>query len=197
MLDIFNRLVETYGEQGWWPGEGFEIVVGAVLTQNTTWKNAEKAIERMREAKLLEPERIVETESTALKEAIRPAGFYNQKAKYLRAIAEFVIGRNKVSRNTLLELHGIGKETADSIMLYAYELPIFVIDAYTKRLCRRLGVIDTENYDKLQQFFMKHLPQDVELYKEFHALIVKHCKEVCKKKPRCKICCLADYCNFV
>jgi len=197
MLDVFNKLVESYGEQGWWPGKGFEIVVGAILTQNTSWKNVEKAIEQMRRARLLTPKGIVESDFNALKEAIRPAGFYNQKARYIRAVAKLMLEKKRMSRDILLNAPGIGKETADSIMLYAYNLPFFVIDAYTRRLCNRLGVSESDDYDELQHFFVKNLPEDIELYKEFHALIVKHCKDVCKKKPNCKICCLTDYCSFV
>ncbi|WP_297445791.1 endonuclease III domain-containing protein [Desulfurobacterium sp.] len=209
MREIFNRLLKCFGPQYWWPADTeFEVCIGAILTQNTAWSNVEKAIANLKKENLLSPEAIIKVSDGRLKELIRPAGFYNQKAERLKAFSSFILnggGIEKLSRlslydlrEKLLSIKGIGKETADSMILYAFKKPIFVVDAYTKRLLFRLGKIDSEkvDYDVLREMVEVCLPSDAELFGEFHALIVRQCKEFCKKKPSCKDCSLKDMCVF-
>ncbi len=189
-LSVYRKLLEEFGPQNWWPaGRNFkpkewEICLGAVLTQNTNWKNVEKALDNLAARKILSPADILHLEQTELEQIVRPSGFYKQKAKRLKALAEFVLSfggfenfRKNVKRSELLGVEGIGPETADSILLYACGRPYFVIDAYTRRLVRHLGWdkkfgLKTD-YESLREFFERNLPRDVPLYKEFHALIVE------------------------
>lgn len=209
MRTVFDRLFRFFGPQYWWPAETkFEVCVGAILTQNTAWTNVERAIRNLKEKSLLSPRAIVQVPDEHLKELIRPAGFFNQKAERLKIFAKFLIdsgGFEKLStlpiytlREKLLGLKGIGRETADSMILYAFEKPIFVVDAYTKRLFYRMGFIDSEkiDYDVLREKVECSLPKSTELFGEFHALIVKQCKEFCRKKPVCEGCPLIDSCKF-
>ena len=200
----YHRLFQLYGEQHWWPsrsGTRWEIVAGAVLTQNCAWRNVEKALEQLDAAELNTPEKILDADMTVLREAIRPAGFFNQKSVYLRETAKFFIDNETEfltpcstdelwkCRKRLLEVKGVGRETADSILLYAFEQPLFVIDAYTRRIAaRHLGLDAGVSYDRLQKIFMDNLPSDVKLYNEYHALIVRLCKESCLKKSCGKLC---------
>ncbi len=199
--ELFERLKSHYGSQQWWPAETkYEIVVGAVLTQNTNWNNVERAINNLRKEKLLSPDKILENSSNELKKLIRPSGFYNAKESTLRRLTDFIHNNNvnempmKELREQLLKIKGVGPETADSILLYAYNRPVFVIDAYTKRLVKRLKMTGKEKYNELQEFFQDALPKDTDLYAEFHALIVEHCKKICKKEPHCDICFMKDDC---
>ena len=200
--DVYNKLLEKYGYQNWWPvhqGQNsiVEITVGAVLTQNTSWKNVEKALENLINHNMLDFEKIYSSDIELLKELIKPAGFYNQKAKTLKAVSKLFLEKNyeNIARDELLNIKGVGKETADSIMLYALNKPFFVIDAYTKRFLSRLGFVgDKIDYDSLQSFITQNIEKDLEIYKEFHALIVKHCKELCTKKPKCDVCIFQDIC---
>jgi len=199
LLEIFNRLYKKFGEQHWWPADTKdEVVIGAVLTQNTAWNNVEKAIANLKKAGVLSLSDIARVNEELLKELIKPAGFFNQKALYLKNVAYFIKNHggfphlSKKSthelRKMLLSVKGVGKETADSILLYAFERPVFVVDAYTKRVVSRHKLSEDLTYDNIQKLFMENLPLDVNLFNEYHALIVKLAKEYCKKKPLCKGC---------
>lgn len=201
--DIYYTLLNEYGYQKWWPlkdgKEPFlEISLGAILTQNTSWKNVEKALENLIKENLISFEKLENIPEELLHQIIKPAGFYKRKSK---TIKEFVkktkkIDRKKIDRDFLLSIKGIGKETADSILLYALEKPVFVVDAYTKRIFSRVGILEKNaDYDEVQIVFEKNLPKDVNLFKEYHALIVEHGKRFCRKKPLCENCPLKDLCQ--
>ncbi|NOZ01586.1 MAG: endonuclease III domain-containing protein [Deltaproteobacteria bacterium] len=206
--EIYRRLEGSRGRQGWWPGETpFEVVVGAVLTQNTAWTNVEKAIAALKDAGALDPWTIMDMDHDALAALIRPAGYFNVKARRLKAVVSFLIDEVAGdvpalglldlddARRRLLAVHGVGKETADSILLYALEKPSFVVDAYTRRIFGRLGVLDPRaDYDEIRAFFQKTLRRDVDLYNDYHAQIVIHGKLVCRARPLCSDCVLADLC---
>lgn len=200
---VYKILFKTFGPQHWWPGETpFEIIVGAVLTQNTSWQNVERAIKNLRDADLLEPQALFDVPVEELEELIRPAGYYRIKARRLRSLLEFIISKYHGSiatmfdtelydlRRQLLEINGIGPETADSILLYAGNKPIFVVDAYTHRVFSRHGWIDFEaDYHRIQEYVQDELPGDVRLFNEYHALIVRLGKDFCKKtNPKCEKC---------
>lgn len=211
LLLIFNKLYSFFGPQHWWPAESkFEILMGTILTQNIAWNNVEKAIAHLKDKGILSLDAILNTDIDELASLIRPAGYFNQKSRYLKNMCQYII-KNYESldvflsqdidtlRKELLNIKGIGPETADSIILYAAEKPIFVIDAYTKRIFSRLGLIKPNlSYDKTQEFFMSNLPKDVKLFNEYHALIVRLGKDYCvNKKPYCKNCPLNDICKKV
>ncbi|MDO5674233.1 MAG: endonuclease III domain-containing protein [bacterium] len=200
---LYQRLYEHFGPQGWWPGESaFEVVVGAILTQNTNWKNVEKAIFNLKEADLLSLPAMLALPQALLAEYIRPAGYYNIKAGRLRNLLTFIEEEHDAGLDTffslpqdelrrqLLAVKGIGPETADSIMLYAAAQPIFVVDTYTHRILLRHDLIDEDtDYHTLQELFMNSFPPDVDQYGEFHALLVRTGNQFCKKtNPRCDIC---------
>ena len=198
---FFDILFDYYGPQHWWPcqtGLRWEIITGAILTQNTAWTNVEKAIGNLLSAGVMSPERVLATPDTELQELIRPAGFFKQKCAYLKAMAVFMLARESAFeqsedvwtlRKELLSVKGVGRETADSILLYAFEKPIFVIDSYTRRVAaRHLGLDGTLPYDILQKIFMDALPADVAIYNEYHALIVALCKESCHKSGCGNLC---------
>ena len=198
---FFDVLFEYYGPQHWWPcqtGARWEIIAGAILTQNTAWTNVEKAIGNLLAAEVMSPEKVLATSDDQLQELIRPAGFFKQKCAYLKAMAAFMLEREAAFeqstdvwalRKELLAVKGVGRETADSILLYAFEKPIFVIDAYTRRIAERhLHLDGTLHYDILQKIFMDALPADVAIYNEYHALIVAFCKESCHKSACGEIC---------
>ncbi len=211
LMKIYRRLFKYYGPRHWWPAETpFEMVIGAILTQNTNWKNVEKAITNLRNAKALTPAAIGALPRTELEELIRPSGFFRQKAErvqlfshYLRynyrgGLAEMLRQPLAALRGELLARKGIGPETADSILLYAGGHLSFVVDAYTRRLFTRLGLLKgDENYLQIRNFFMQRLPEELRLYNEYHALIVIQCKEYCRKKPTCSGCPLADECRYL
>jgi len=203
LLEAYDRLLSALGHQYWWPGETpFEIIVGAILTQNTNWGNVEKAIANLKRDGLLTPKRLSEIHQATLASLIRPSGYYSVKAKRLRNFLNFYIndyeGRiaslraeeTMALRKKLLDVNGIGPETADSILLYALEKPVFVVDAYTKRILNRHHLIPEETtYDELQQLFMDNLPHKVPFFNEYHALLVKCGKQYCRnREPRCKEC---------
>ena len=202
LKEMFELLFGHFGHQHWWPGETpFEVMVGAVLTQNTNWKNVEKAIENLKTKERLTLEGLHMLSLSELAEDIRPAGYFNIKAKRLKNLIEFIVDKYEkdlslllnespaLLREGLLSVKGIGPETADSILLYAARKPVFVIDAYTYRILRRHGMAEEEmTYEGLQAVFMDHLPDDPQLYNEFHALIVRTGKEYCRKTPRCDRC---------
>ncbi len=175
---IYRRLLAEFGPQRWWPADSrFEVVVGALLTQNTNWRNVEKAISNLKAAKKLSPGAILETGNRELETLIRPSGFYRQKAQRLRLLTEryaaFERRRRPPSRDELLSIKGVGRETADSILLYAYGQPFFVIDAYTRRFCSAHGIFEGKDYEDYRAYFESSLPRSVPLYKEYHALIVE------------------------
>jgi endonuclease III related protein len=205
---IFDILLENYGTQGWWPIDGkysvdnfsriknknevFEVCAGAILTQNTSWKNVEKALINLYP---VSAEKIIALSDDELKKAIKSAGYFNQKAVYLKIFADFFLRLNKIpSRDELLSVKGIGNETADSILLYAYNKAEFVVDLYTKRLFDRLGMIKSKFYLEIKDFFESNLKKDANLFQEFHALIVEHSKRFCKKVPECCDCPLKKFC---
>ena len=198
---LFDILLKLYGPQHWWPcqtGARWEIITGAILTQNTAWTNVEKAIGNLLISGGMSPEKVLETPDEKLQELIRPAGFFKQKCAYLKAMAAFILERDVefeqstdvwTLRKELLAVKGVGRETADSILLYAFNKPIFVIDAYTRRVAERhLHLDGTLHYDILQKIFMDALPPDVAVYNEYHALLVALCKESCHKSSCGKIC---------
>lgn len=205
--EIYQKLFSNYGPRHWWPGDSaFEIMVGAVLTQNTAWINVEKAIANLKRARMLSVKAIAEAHPRRLASLIRPSGYFNIKAKRLRALCRWVVAQGGLKRlatlsteelrYALLAVHGIGPETADDILLYAFERPVFVIDAYTRRVFARLGAIaGAEPYETLRRTFELSLGEDVALYNEYHALIVRHGKETCRKTPLCHRCCLAAACR--
>jgi endonuclease-3 related protein len=203
---IHDLLYAANGRQNWWPGDGvFEIMVGAVLTQNTAWTNVEKAIANLKKARALSPEAIVKAHHRRLAAWLRPSGYFNIKAKRLRALCRWLIEQGGVNsltklptsdlRHALLNVHGVGPETADDILLYAFNRPVFVIDAYTRRIFARLGlIVGDEPYEILRNRFEDELGFSAPLFNEYHALIVIHGKDVCKKRPLCGSCCLTNGC---
>lgn len=200
---FYRRLYAYFGPQHWWPGASrFEVMVGAVLTQNTNWANVEKAIGNLKKHKLLKPDKLYQIPKERLAKLIRPAGYYNIKAKRLRNFLQFFLKDYKGKfknmslvdtlnlRQELLSVNGIGPETADSVLLYALDKPIFVVDAYTKRIFLRHRLIKEDaTYDEIQNFFMKNLKNNVKLFNEYHALLVRLGKEFClKRSPECEDC---------
>jgi endonuclease-3 related protein len=193
---LYETLLTYYGPQNWWPGEGFEIAIGTILTQNTAWNNVEKALTNLKQHNLLSPKAILQTDESVLKKLITPAGFFNQKTNYLRNLCSLWLHNPNPTREELLAVKGIGDETADSILLYLLEQPEFVIDAYTIRICNRLGLGTSSSKKYWKNYFQQNLPVSVKLYNEFHALLVKHAKEFCTKThPRCTECFLNKYCQ--
>lgn len=210
LMIIYQRLLDRYGQRNWWPADTpFEVVVGAILTQNTNWKNVEKAIANLRREAALSPAAIRHLDNNQLEELIKPSGFFRQKSERLKIFCHHLKDHHQDDllawlqqdmdrvRPELLGLKGIGPETADSILLYAGQQPSFVVDAYTGRVFGRLGILKgAEKYHAIRQLFMTTIEPNVQLYNEYHALIVNHCKEHCLKKPKCTGCPLADICQF-
>lgn len=208
LLMIYRRLLRRQGHAGWWPGEtAFEVCLGAILTQNTSWTNVEKALAVLRDRALLAfaPLRAISAETLA--PLIRSSGYFNVKARRVGAFLAFLEGEYGgrveamareeplVLRHKLLAVAGIGRETADSIVLYAAGLPVFVVDAYTRRIFSRLGLIrGDEDYDDIRAFFERSLPKDAALFNDYHAQIVLLGKDVCRPVPRCAACPLDDLC---
>ncbi len=200
--EIYSLLLKKYGYQNWWPVHKgtdtfLEISIGAILTQNTNWKNVEKALENLIKANLLDWNSLNQITEEQLAYYIKPAGFYRQKSKTIKRFVQTVKGikKEEITRDLLLSIKGIGKETADSILLYALERPYFVVDAYTKRIFSRIGICDKKvSYDDLQILIQSSLPKDINLYKEYHALLVEHAKTHCRKKPVCLNCPLENIC---
>jgi endonuclease-3 related protein len=200
--ELYQRLWRFHGPQGWWPGDTpFEVAVGAILTQNTNWQNVTLAISALKEHEVLEPEALHELPEAELARLIRPAGYYNIKAKRLKNFLDFLANhyRNSMDlmagdslenlRPALMAVKGIGPETADSILLYALSKPTFVVDAYTFRILSRHNFIpEAYAYEELRQLFMEHLPSQIPLYQEYHALLVRLGKAWCRPKPQCDTC---------
>ena len=204
LTHLYETLLAHYGELNWWPAKTpYEVIIGALLTQNTAWGNVEKAIANF--GSRLSPELVLGATHAELIEIIRPAGFFNQKAVYLKAVTEWY-GRYGFDvptvqgepleklRTQLLDVKGVGGETADSILLYAFGFPTFVIDAYTVRLCERYPIDAGKSYQAIKNHFERELPKDVIIYNNYHAFIVINGKEHCKKKPHCDGCPLANGC---
>lgn len=201
---MYEALLAHFGPRHWWPAETpFEVIIGAILTQNTAWSNVEKAIDRLKKAHALAPDglRRLTSTSEAFLEAIRPSGYYNIKAARIKAFLDMLSTRHgndlerflslptDTLREELLAVPGIGQETADSILLYAAGRPVFVIDAYTLRIMTRHGCFpEGTTYGEAQSFFMRHLPRDVPLFNEYHALLVAVGKQYCRPAPRCRGC---------
>ncbi|MFC1919483.1 endonuclease III domain-containing protein [Chloroflexota bacterium] len=210
LLEVYHILVTSYGPQHWWPGESaFEVMVGAILTQSVSWTNVEKAISNLKAKSILSPELLRRTPIVELADTIRPCGYYNAKARKLKSLASWLgdycqddlslLSQQAKSmlREQLLKVNGIGQETADSILLYACNKPSFVIDAYTRRIIDRLEILDADyTYDSYQALFSDNLPPDVELFNEYHALMVRHGKDTCRKVPLCIQCCLNTICSY-
>lgn len=215
---IYQTLLKTYSSQGWWPinnvykkrknltnEERFEIIVGAILTQNTAWSNVEKALNELRTNKSLSINALLQTKKETIAGYIKSSGYNNQKAERLKFVAGFLIQypfeklqemEIKALRNLLLSVKGIGPETADSIILYAFNKPSFVVDAYTKRIMERIGFLQKEaKYDEIQELITRNIEQDSELYNEYHALFVEHAKVSCRIKPICHTCVLNKMCE--
>jgi endonuclease-3 related protein len=204
LLKIYQRLFAQYGPQHWWPAkEPFEVIIGAILTQSAAWTNVEKAIKNLKQAGALTPGAIRQMPQEKLAALIHSCGYYNVKARKLKAFAGWLGEKYKDDldrlfsqdiselRRQLLDIYGIGEETADSIILYAGNKAVFVIDAYTRRITSRLGIVPKRNsYSALQRLIAANLPADVRLFNEYHALLVKLAKEVCRTQPLCRQCCL-------
>jgi endonuclease-3 related protein len=208
LLEVYWRLYEAYGPQRWWPGDGpFEVIVGAILTQSAAWTNVEKALANLKAAGRLSPGALMDIAERALAPLVRPSCYFNEKARKLKAFAcllrdsfggdldRLLATPPEELRPLLLSCHGIGPETADSILLYAAGQPSFVIDSYTRRLFARLGFRPSpDTYEGWRRLFMQSLPQEAPLFNEYHALIVRHGKERCRKQPLCEGCPLLDAC---
>lgn len=204
LLTVYETLLSHYGEPHWWPAKTpYEVIVGAVLTQNTAWGNVEKAIANFGGS--LSPEAVAKAVPDELSQFIRPAGFFNQKALYLKAVTEWfkkygfdakTVGREPLEklRFELLSVKGVGRETADSILLYAFNFPTFVVDAYTLRLCGRYPIDAGGGYEAVKSHFETGIPKNAEIYNSFHALIVINAKEHCRKQPVCEGCPLGGSC---
>lgn len=210
LLNIYDRLFTSYGPQHWWPADSpFEVIIGAILTQSTNWGNVEKAITNLKERDVLSPYALRQISAEELAQLVYPSGYYNAKAAKIKAFVNWLrenwdddLDRLFTQdihqmRQGLLGVHGIGEETADSIILYAARKPIFVIDAYTRRIISRLSLAPAvDSYRAFQELFMKNLPADERLFNEYHALLVCHGKDYCKKRPLCEGCCLASLCSI-
>lgn len=208
LLSIYEKLSERYSPCNWWPAESsFEVILGAILTQNTSWHNVEKALKNLKRVNGLEPENIAALTGDDLINAIRPSGFYKQKAKTIKAFLEYYKYKYNykirnipkatldIVRQELLSIYGIGEETADCILLYAFNIPTFVVDEYTKRILSRVGLIETGVTKKLLKDIIENaLQKNTSLYNEFHALFVNLGKEYCRKNPECQNCPLRDAC---
>ena len=199
-----------YGPQHWWPAEEpFEVIVGAILTQSAAWRNVERAIANLKAAKALSPQALRRLSLSEVAALIHSSGYYNAKALKLKSLASWLgkyyddnlnklfTGDTDRLRQQLLSIHGIGQETADSIILYAAHKPVFVIDAYTRRIINRIGLApDSNSYLIYQALFMDNLPGDAGLFNEYHALLVCLAKDACRSRPLCRQCCLTSICRF-
>jgi len=226
VLKLYDVLLYHFGSQDWWPYDSkhhklygsdyrFEIMIGAILTQNTAWSNVEKAIDNLKKNRCLTVKSIVDIDIDLLRIMIQPSGYFNQKSNRLKILANYLYENYGCDldrffkrelndlRDDLLSLNGIGPETADSIILYAGDHPIFVVDSYTKRICNRIPIkIKDDSYSKIQQYFETSISKNVsdkdvvDIYKDMHALIVELSKNYCKAKPLCKSCPINNFCSF-
>ncbi len=199
---FYKQMLQAYKINHWWPADSvLEVAVGAILTQNTMWKNVEKAIKNLKSARALTFQRLISLPETQLAELIHPSGYYNIKAKRIKSLLIFLENTGgfqklrkmdlQTARNSLLSINGIGPETADDILLYGLNLPVFVIDSYTRRILERIDLIEgNESYEQLRSMLESALPKEANIYKKYHSVFVEHAKQVCKKKPICEACCL-------
>ena len=208
LIKTYSLLYKMYGPMRWWPADGdFEVCVGAILTQNTNWLNVEKAINNLKSQGPIKPSMLKSINARRLARLIRPCGYYNIKTKRLKNFISYLykacsgnlrmLARKSLPklRGELLDVKGIGPETADSMLLYAFNKPVFVVDAYTRRIAGCLGIaVSDASYDHIQRLFMDNLPKNRRLFNEYHALIVEHAKKVCKSRPNCKECVLHKQC---
>ncbi|WP_174615515.1 endonuclease III domain-containing protein [Virgibacillus ihumii] len=195
---IYKKLYEHYGPQGWWPADtAFEMMIGSILVQNTNWRNAEKAVSRVKD--YLKPEIMDYLPENELAERIRPSGFFNIKAQRVKSFLEWfrrydydvrqvMQMDSNYLRQELLNIKGIGSETADVMLLYAFDKPIFVTDAYARRIFYRFGYDMPETYDGFRSEVEKHMSNELNVFQEYHALLVEHAKQICKKRPLCEVC---------
>lgn len=211
IAELYRTLLRSYGPQGWWPAEGaFEMMIGAILIQHTAWNNAEKALDNLRAAGLFDARRLKKISRTRLTNMIRPAGMFNVKADRIKHFLSWYQSQGEIEalqklptptlRKKLLTVKGIGRETADDILVYAFHRPVFVVDAYTRRIFQRLGLSpDDENDEDLRARVESVMPEDALKLGEFHALLVAHAKAACRSRPSCEACCLRHSCarNFV
>jgi endonuclease-3 related protein len=207
LQDLYEKLWQAFGPQGWWPGETpFEVALGAILTQNTNWRNVARVIEDLKRDGALDAGILREMPDAELARRLRPVGYYNIKANRVKNFLAFFADRHQDSmalmaeeeleilRSQLLTIRGVGPETADSILLYALDKPTFVVDAYTFRILSRHDlVVDAVSYEELRQVFLDHLPADVALFQEYHALLVRLGKEFCRPRPQCAECPLFNW----
>lgn len=205
---LYARLKEAYGPQEWWPaGSELEMIVGAILVQNTAWGSARKAIDNLRAAGKLDPQALLDAPEAELAELVRPSGYFNSKARKLKAFARMLADAAdgdlaallqrplEELRPLLLATYGFGPETTDAVCLYAARQPTFVVDSYTRRILTRVDLIDDRiSYEQLRSSLLAALPREVPLYAEFHALLVTHAKRTCKKRPTCAACPIIDLC---
>ncbi len=206
LLAVFEALLAAYGPQDWWPAETpFEVMVGAVLTQNTSWTNVERGLQNLSTLGALTAPAILALSEPELAERLRPVGYFNLKAQRLRAFCTAYLAHGELDglsrlatselRHLLLTIKGVGLETADDMLLYAFDRPVFVVDTYTRRLLARLGELEgNEGYEIIRHSLEVALGPDLALFNEYHALIVRHGKEICRTRPRCGVCCLAELC---
>jgi len=208
--DAYERLLRHYGPQHWWPAEtAFEAIVGALLMQQTAWRNVEVAIGNLRRARILEVRALAEAPVSVIRRQVRIAGLYRTKPARLRAFCRHLLDRSggdltryfarptDAVREDLLAQAGVGPETADSILLYAGGHPVFVVDAYTERIGRRIGLFRTGEYRTIQRYFEQHVPRDLATYQEYHALLVRHAKTLCRRaNPGCAECPVQSVCDF-
>ena len=210
LLEIFNKLLKRYGQQNWWPGDSqFEIIIGAILTQGVNWKAVDKSLSYLKGRGLLNPRDLREIPHHDLSSIIKSSIYFNEKTRKIKSFVYYLkdnyednldkLFESNIStlRDELLSIYGIGEETADDIILYAAQKPIFVIDAYTKRIVDRIGLnIKRKNYNAYQQLFMTNLEENVSLFNEYHALLDIHGSLTCKKSdPNCGNCCLSELCS--
>lgn len=206
---VSDRLLLRFGPQHWWPAKSpFEVVVGALLMAQTSWRNVEAAIRNLEGAGLLDPRALAAAPVGRIRALVHPAGLHRQKPRRLKDFSQHLLRvadgdldrffeRDlETVRHELLGLNGIGPETADSILLYATGFPTFVVDAYTVRIGQRLGWFTTDRYEEVKAFFESRLPRDVAMYREYHALLVAHGKHICRPRPRCDVCPLRDVCAY-
>ena len=207
LFDLYHQLQTEHGTLKWWPADTpFEVALGAILTQATAWRNVVKAIDNLKAADVFTPEQIHAISQDELEQLLRPSGYFRMKTKKVRAFVEHIVQRPMQVmfkqdvpelREELLSIYGVGPETADSIILYAAEKPSFVVDTYTYRLLSRLGWVEGNyHYERLHALFMDNLPHEVELFNEYHALIVRHGARVCRKTPECQACGLQSVCDY-
>lgn len=206
---VYKNLLDFHGKRNWWPGDSrFEIMVGAILTQNTAWRNVEKAINNLKQADVLRPEALLNLHHRRLASLLRPSGYYNLKTKRLRAFCKWLLlnkgeatlkhWHTENLRTALLSVYGIGPETADDILLYAFDREVFVVDAYTRRIFTRVGLLSgNESYEEIRALFESWLAKESSLFNEYHALIVIHGASICKSKPLCERCVLIKQCHYI